>query len=251
MIYVLIIGCFDLLHKGHILHLIKSRYEISKKLNVPNNKIYLIASYVSQERIKVRKPKNYYYTNEEIRKKELEKTNLIQDTLIQGGTFTIPLILKKLKKEKNILINYLVLGYDQSIHSSFIELCNEIKKDKFLSNINFLVLENRDLDFISLIKPSTTLIYNKLNNIKDKNIICEIRRNINKQCLISFNNSCLLYELFNFWNWDNNIIPFLEKEFYLFVHSKKSFSYILNKYNIHNSNCFYNFNINNKRNKSI
>ena len=114
-----------------------------------------------------------------------------------------------------------------------------------------MVLENRDLDFISLIKPSTTLIYNKLNNIKDKNIICNIRRNINKQCLISFNNSCLLYELFNFWNWDNNIIPFLEKEFYLFVHSKKSFSYILNKYNIHNSNCFYNFNINNKRNKSI
>ena len=39
------------------------------------------------------------YTNEEKRKRELESTGLVQKTIIQGGTFTIPLILKKLKKK--------------------------------------------------------------------------------------------------------------------------------------------------------
>ena len=69
------------------------------------------------------------YTNEEKRKRELESTGLVQKTIIQGGTFTIPLILKQLKKEKKIQINYLVLGYDQSLHFSFIDLCREIKND--------------------------------------------------------------------------------------------------------------------------
>ena len=44
MINVLTIGCFDLLHKGHILHLIKARFEISKKLSIQDNQIYLIAA---------------------------------------------------------------------------------------------------------------------------------------------------------------------------------------------------------------
>ena len=110
MINVLTIGCFDLLHKGHILHLLKARYEISKMLSMADNKIYLIAAYVSQERIKRVKPKDFYYTNEVKRKRELESTGLVQKTIIQGGAFTIPSIIKRLKKEKNININYLVFA---------------------------------------------------------------------------------------------------------------------------------------------
>ena len=53
MIKVLTIGCFDLLHKGHILHLVKARFEISKKLIIQDKQIYLIAAYVSQESQKI------------------------------------------------------------------------------------------------------------------------------------------------------------------------------------------------------
>ena len=253
MINVLTIGCFDLLHKGHILHLIKARFEISKKLLIQDNKIYLIAAYVSQERIKKRKPKDFYYTNEERRRRELESTGLVQKTIIQAGTFTIPLILKKLKKEKKIQINYLVLGYDQSLHFSFIDLCREIKNDNELSKINIFILDNREFDFISDYKPSTTLIYRELSGVKDAQIIKKIRKNVNKKCLTSFKNSCILTEFFSSNNNKQNkkIIYIFEDKFYLSVLSNASFNYILNKYNLHNSKNFIKYDNIMKRSKSI
>ena len=144
----------------------------------------------------------------------------MQKTIIQGGTFTIPLILKKLKKEKKIQINYLVLGYDQSLHFSFIDLCREIKNDIELSNINIFILDNRDFDFISDYKPSTTLIYRELNGIKYAKIIKKIRKNVNKKCLTSFKNSYMLTEFFSANNFKQNkkIISIFEKKFfYVFI----------------------------------
>ena len=254
MINVLTIGCFDLLHKGHILHLVKARFEISKKLLIQDKQIYLIAAYASQERIKKRKPKYFYYTNEEKRKRELESTGLVQKTIIQGGTFTIPLILKKLKKEKKIQINYLVLGYDQSLHFSFIDLCREIKNDIELSKINIFILDNREFDFISDYKPSTTLIYRELNGVKDAKIIKKIRKNVNQKCLISFKNSYILTEFFSVNNFKQNkrIISIFEDRFFLCIHSHSSFKYILNKCNLHNSKNFIKYNNHiYKRSKSI
>ena len=253
MINVLTLGCFDLLHKGHILHLIKARFEISKKLSIQDNQIYLIAAYVSQERIKKIKPKDFYYTNEEKRKRELESTGLVQKTIIQGGPLTIPLILKKLK-EKKIQINYLVLGYDQSLRFSFIDLCRKIKNDIELSKTNIFILDNREFDFISDYKPSTTLIYRELNGIKDAKTIKKIRKYVNKKCLTSLKNSYMLTEFFSANNFKQKkrIISIFEDRFFLCVHSNSSFNYILNRYNLHNSKNFIEYNNHSfKRSKSI
>ena len=40
-----------------------------------------------------------------------------------------------------------------------------------LSKINIFILDNKEFDFISDCKPSTTLIYSELNGIKDAKII--------------------------------------------------------------------------------
>ena len=93
------------------------------------------------------------------------------------------------------------MGYDQSLHFSFIDFCREIKNDIELSKINIFILDNREFDFISDYKLSTTLIYRELNRVKDAKIIKKIRKNINKKCLTSFKNSYILTEFFSVNNF--------------------------------------------------
>ena len=139
------------------------------------------------------------------------------------------------------------------MHFSFIDLCNDIKSDNELSKINIFILDNREFDFISDYKPSTTLIYRELNGVKDLQKLKNIRKNVNKKCLTSFKNSFILTEFFSFNNNKQNkkIISIFEDTFYLFVYSNSSFNYILNKYNLHNSKNFIKYNHINKRSKSV
>lgn len=110
--YILTFGCFDGLHKGHVITLAKMKIKAASILGINIKNIHFIIGYISQKRLMQLKPKERYISDENKRKRELESLGFIDETIVQSGIEDLPSIISKLKKS-NKHISLFFQGGDQ------------------------------------------------------------------------------------------------------------------------------------------
>ena len=126
------------------------------------------------------------------------------------------------------------MGQDQKYSNRF-QIINKQINDE-ISFCKAIILEKRNNDFISKLKPCTSIIYTNSNKKSDFKLIEEIRKNMNKKCLFSLNNSIMLYHFFNLNNKINHLIDFFNKNYYMGIQDQKSIRRLINGYNLESKN---------------
>ena len=176
---VLTVGSFDLLHKGHLLHLMQIIEFYSKKYNIPIKNINLIVACITQDGLRKLKPKSMYFSTESSRKEELLSTGLVKKVVFQNIVTDIPKIVEDLIIDEGISIDAFVIGQDQTKERFKLVMSKLINM-----GIDCYRMDFRDKDFIYS-PPSTTKIYQYISYYNDVEFC---RKTLAKRSIMTIDN---------------------------------------------------------------
>ena len=241
----------DMLHKGHILHFLKARKALSESFNVSPYNIYLICGLATQYHVEVYKTKEVYFCNEEKRKKELSETGLVDYIFLQDGSHYVRKYILEIESLFNSNIKAIVAGFDQVRDNQlFTEALKELEKE--FKYIRIIILENRESDVISPLKPSTSWLYKHLSPTSLNERVNELRRFMNKTTCLTWKNIIEIIDLCSNKKYNIKNVELFSKKFYICIFDRKELNYIFLRYNLETPKIiFANDNKKSKRNNSI
>ena len=224
----------DMLHKGHILHFLKARKALSEAFKVSPYQIYLVCGLATQYHVETYKKKEVYFCNEETRKKELLETGLIDYFFRQDCSHYVKKYVIEIESLFNSKIKAIVAGFDQ-VRDNFLffEAMKELEKE--FKYIKFIILENREYDVISSLKPSTTWIYKHLSKNSSSKEVNEVRKFMNKNTCLSWKNIMEIIDLYCNKKYNIKNVELFFKKFYICIFKKKELKNTLLKNNLESS----------------
>ena len=177
------------------------------------------------------KTKDIYFCNEETRKKELSETELVEYIFPQDGIHHVNKYVLEIESLFNSKVKAIVAGFDQVRDNKiFTEAINILEKE--FKYIKFIVLENREFDVISPLKPSTTWLYEHLPSSSSNEKVTEVRRFMNKNTCLTWKNIMEIYDLFYNRGYNIENIELFGKKFYIFIFDTKELENLFLKYNL-------------------